>query len=129
MEAGIKNAIERTVTQNMTARVMGSGTLDVYATPCMIALIEETAHTSVAPYLEEGHATVGTLINVKHVSASPVGACVRCETTLAEVDVRRLVFDVRVYDDAGLIGEGTHERFVIAEERFTAKTEAKVKRD
>ena len=109
----------------MTACVMGSGTLDVFATPSMIALIEETAWRSVAPQLESGMATVGTLLNVAHVAPTPVGMTVKCETELTEVDGRRLVFSVKVSDECGEIGRGTHERFIINEEKFQKKADTK----
>lgn len=125
MEKGIKFSIERKVTEHMTARVMGSGTLDVFATPSMIALIEETAWRSVAPQLESGMATVGTLLNVAHVAPTPVGMTIKCETELTEVDGRRLVFSVKVSDECGEIGRGTHERFIINEEKFQKKADAK----
>lgn len=125
MEKGIKFSIERKVTEYMTARVMGSGTLDVLATPSMIALIEETAWRSVAPQLESGMATVGTLLNVAHVAPTPVGMTVKCETELTEVDGRRLVFSVKVSDECGEIGRGTHERFIINEEKFQKKADTK----
>lgn len=125
MEKGIKFSIERRVTEHMTARVMGSGTLDVFATPSMIALIEETAWRSVEPHLESGMATVGTLLNVAHVAPTPVGMTVKCETELTEVDGRRLVFSVTVSDECGEIGRGTHERFIINEERFQKKADIK----
>lgn len=125
MEIGIKNTLEITVTGNLTAAAVGSGTLNVYATPAMIALIEETAWKSVAPYLEEGQSTVGTRLDVSHVAPTPLGMTVRCETELTEVDGRRLVFAVNVYDKAGLIGKGTHERFIIMSEKFQAKADLK----
>lgn len=125
MEKEIKFSIERKVTEYMTARVMGSGTLDVFATPSMIALIEETAWRSVAPQLESGMATVGTLLNVAHVAPTPVGMTVKCETELTEVDGRRLVFSVKVSDECGEIGRGTHERFIINEEKFQKKADTK----
>lgn len=125
MEIGIKNTLEITVTGNLTAAAVGSGTLNVYATPAMIALIEETAWKSVAPYLEEGQSTVGTRLDVSHVAPTPLGMTVRCETELTEVDGRRLVFAVNVYDEAGLIGKGTHERFIIMSEKFQAKADLK----
>lgn len=125
MEIGIKNTLEITVTGNLTAAAVGSGTLNVYATPAMIALIEETAWKSVAPYLEEGQSTVGTRLDVSHVAPTPLGMTVRCETELTEVDGRRLVFAVNVYDEAGLIGKGTHERFIIMSEKFQAKADSK----
>ncbi len=125
METGIKNTLEITVTDNLTAAAVGSGTLNVYATPAMIALIEETAWKSVAPYLEEGQSTVGTRLDVSHVAPTPLGMTVRCETELTEVDGRRLVFAVNVYDEVGLIGKGTHERFIIMSEKFQAKADSK----
>ena len=125
LETGIKHTQEIIVTEDLTADKIGSGKLPVYATPQMIALAENTASDSVAPYLAEGEGTVGTLVNIRHVSATPVGMKVRCETTLAEIVRKRLVFSVEVYDEAGLIGEGTHERFIIQNEKFMAKTEAK----
>lgn len=125
LEAGIKGYSELMVTQENTAETLKSGTLQVFATPAMIALIEETAWKSVAGELEEGCATVGTALNVKHLSATPVGMKVTCETELTEVDGRRLVFAVEAFDEAGRIGEGTHERFIIQSERFQSKAELK----
>ena len=125
MEAGITGKQTITVTEEKTAQAMGSGTLPVFATPAMIALMENTASKSVEAKLDEGAGTVGTLINVKHVSATPVGKDVTCETKLDEVDRNRLVYEVKAYDAAGVIGEGTHERFIIDNERFLAKAEAK----
>ena len=125
LEAGIKGQHTIIVEKENTAAVMKSGTLAVFATPAMIALMENTAYKSVADELEEGAGTVGTLMNVKHVAATPVGMEVTCETKLIEVDRKRLVFEVKAYDAAGVIGEGTHERFIIDNERFLAKAEAK----
>ena len=125
MQIGITGKQTITVTEEKTAQAMGSGTLPVFATPAMIALMENTASKSVEAKLDEGAGTVGTLINVKHVAATPVGMDVTCETKLVEVDRKRLVFDVKAYDAAGVIGEGTHERFIIDNESFLAKAEAK----
>lgn len=125
LKKGIKGTGRQVVTEKLTAKEMGSGELAVYATPAMIALMEETAYKSVTAELEDGVGTVGTLMNVKHVSASPVGMEITCETELAEVDGRRLVFTVKAYDTKGLIGEGVHERFVIVNEKFQAKTDSK----
>jgi predicted thioesterase len=127
LEAGIKGKKEITVTQELTAKAMCSGSLDVFATPAMIALMENTAFESVAAELEPGRGTVGTALNVKHVSATPVGMKVTCETELVKVDGRALTFSVKAYDEAGLIGEGEHERFIIFEEKFQAKADAKLK--
>lgn len=115
-----------TVTKKDTALTHGSGTLEVFATPAMIALMEKTAMESVSSHLGEGEATVGTLINVKHLSATPVGCTVTCESELIEADGRRLVFNVKAWDSSGVIGEGVHERFVIKAERFFEKAQAKL---
>ena len=125
LRTGIKCTKELTVTEDVTAAALDSGGLAVYATPAMIALMEFAAWDSVEACMEEGRTTVGTLMNVKHLSATPVGMLVRAESELVEIDRRRLVFKVAAYDDAGLIGEGTHERFIIDTDRFMTAAEAK----
>lgn len=125
MDKGIKHTIETIVTEEKTAISMGSGTLSVFATPAMIALIEETAWRSVAPYLEDGQDTVGTSLTVKHIAPTPLNMKVRCETELVAVDGRRLAFDANVYDETGLIGSGLHERFIITSDKFQAKANSK----
>jgi fluoroacetyl-CoA thioesterase len=127
MEVGIKNVKTEIVTEEKSAASLGSGLLPVYATPAMIAFMENTAHTSVAEYLQEGQGTVGILINVKHVAPTPLGMEVRCESELIEVDHNRLVFEVKVYDEAGLIGEGIHERFTVDNDKFMGNVEARKK--
>ena len=122
---GIKGTQTIKVTEENTAATMGSGTLAVFATPAMIALMEKTAYVSVQNELDEGCGSVGTLLNVKHLAATPVGMTVTCESELVEIDNRRLVFTVKAYDEKGLIGEGTHERFIVQNEKFLAKTNAK----
>ena len=123
--SGIKGRLEQTVTPEMSAARVGSGLVDVFATPMLVALVEQTCYESVLPYLDEGQGTVGTLVNVSHLSATPIGKRVWCESDLTEVDRRRLVFNVKAFDDCGLIGEGTHERFVIDTARFMEKLAAK----
>ena len=113
------------VTPELSAQHIGSGTVLVLSTPMMIALMERTSRTSVKPFLDEGQETVGTHVNVSHLSATPVGLTVHCETELIEVDRRKLVFKVAVYDTDGLVGEGTHEWFIIDEAKFQAKAESK----
>lgn len=125
LQPGIKGHHEQTVIPAMSAARVGSGLVDVFATPMMVALIEQTCYESVLPHLDEGQGTVGTLVNVSHTSATPIGKRVWCDSELVEVDRRRLVFHVRAYDEAGPIGEGTHERFVIDTERFMAKLQSK----
>ena len=98
LTTGIKGNSERIVTKELTAQAMGSGELPVLATPAAVALAEETAWRSVAPYLEPGQGTVGTQLQFEHISATPVGMKVRCETELIEIDRRKLTFSVAAYD-------------------------------
>ena len=126
LQTGIKGRIELTVTKDKCAGALGSGELDVFATPAMIALIEETAWKSVVSCHQPGEGTVGTALDVRHLAATPVGLRVVCETELTLVDRRRLVFDVKVYDPFGLVGEGTHERFVIQYEMFMKRANEKL---
>ena len=121
LNRGVRGTQQEIVTQKNIARALGSGGLEVYATPSMITLMEYTAMESVKPYLPEGSSTVGTRLDVKHLSATPIGMTVRCETELIEIDRRRLVFLCRAYDDAGLIGEGTQERFIVDNAKFMEK--------
>ncbi|MDO5323572.1 MAG: thioesterase family protein [Clostridia bacterium] len=126
MKTGIRGEQMIIVTEQQTAKYLGSGELAVFATPCMIALMENTAYKSVQPFLDPGQGTVGTLLNVKHLAATPVGMEVRCETKLIEIDRKRLVFEVKAFDACGLIGEGTHERFVIDNQKFMQKANGKL---
>ena len=126
LETGIKNKITITVTDDKTAKVMGSGILDVFATPAMVALMEQTAAESVQPHLDEGVTSVGTKINVEHLSADPVGIEVSCESELVEIDNRKLCFNITAYDKHGVIGKAYHERFLIKSESFMTKTNAKL---
>lgn len=123
LETGIKGKIEEFVTEELTASHIGSGTVRVFATPMMIALMERTCRTSVKPHLEEGQETVGTLVNVSHTAATPIGAKVWAETELIDIDRRKLTFKVAAYSEKGLIGEGLHERFIIDVDKFKAKAE------
>ena len=125
LQTGIKGYQEETVVEGKLASNVGSGLVKVYATAMMIALIEKAAVLSVEPYLESGQGTVGTLVNVSHCSATPLGMKVHAETTLVEIDRRRLVFKVAAYDECGLIGEGMHERFIIDMKKFQEKTDSK----
>ena len=125
LQPGIKAEKSLTVTDANTAKTMGSGTLDVFATPAMVALIEQTAYTSIERELEPGWGSVGTSLNIQHLSATPVGMTVTATTELVEVDRRRLVFHAEVYDEKGLVGKGTHERFLVENEKFQAKADAK----
>jgi predicted thioesterase len=125
IEIGIKGRQEEIVTLELTASHIGSGTVRVFATPMMIALMEKTCRICVKPYLDEGQETVGTRVDVAHLSSTPVGMTVWCECELVQIDRRRLVFKVTAYDEKGIIGEGTHERFIIDVAKFQEKTESK----
>ena len=125
LQIGIKGECHEPVTEKNSAASMKSGELAVYATPSMIALMEQAAYKSVAPELEEGKGTVGTLMNVSHMSATPIGMQVTAKTELIEIDRKRLVFKVEAFDERGKIGEGTHERFIVDNEKFQEKANNK----
>ena len=125
VDIGIKGRLELVVSEEVTAKHIGSGTVLVLATPMMIALMEKTCRTSVKPYLEDGQETVGTHVNVSHDSAVPVGRKVWCESEVVEIDRRKITFKVMVYDGDTIVGHGTHERFIIDEKKFGEKVEAK----
>lgn len=125
VELGIKGRYETTVTTANVATSVGSGKVKVFSTPMMISLMEKAALLSIEPFLEKGQSSVGTHINVSHCSATPIGMKVWAETEVIEIDRRRVTFSVKAYDDRGLIGEGTHERFIIDIEKFQSKAESK----
>ncbi len=125
LQLGIKGKQELLVTDKDTAKAVGSGGLNVFATPAMIALAEKTALQSILAYLSEGESTVGTKLDISHIAATPVGMKVSCETELIEIDRRKLVFSVNVYDEVEKIGEGIHERFIVNDEKFMTKAESK----
>lgn len=125
IELGIKGHQELTVTAANVATNVGSGRVQVFATPMMIALMEKAAVLSIEPCLEEGQSSVGTHINVSHCSATPIGRKVWAESEVIAIDRRKVTFSVKAYDENGLIGEGTHERFIIDIDRFLSKAESK----
>lgn len=126
LTTGLKGKAEVKVDDTNTAVTMGSGSLKVFATPAMIALIEKAACTALEGQLEDGQTTVGTKLDVAHVAATPVGMNVTAEAVLTEIDNRRLVFEVVARDEKDVIGKGIHERFIVNTEKFTAKTYGKV---
>ena len=130
MEAGIKGKQEMIVQYEQTAEYLSNkgGLPPVFATPCLIQFMEKTSRDSVEPYLASGQTTVGTVVNIKHLASTFAGCKVICESELIEVDRRRLVFTVKVYDGKELLGEGLHERFIIDNEKFLARLADK-KRD
>ncbi|HOG00060.1 MAG: Fluoroacetyl-CoA thioesterase [Firmicutes bacterium ADurb.Bin248] len=128
LRIGTKGTARAAVDETTTAAAMGSGDLPVFATPALVALMEKAAANSVARDLEPGYTSVGCMIRVEHVSATPAGSAVRCESELVGIEGRKLRFALAAYDDAGLIGHGTHERFVVEREKFMKKAEAKAAR-
>lgn len=123
---GATGTSELTVSEKELAVNVGSGSLEVFATPIMVMLMEKAACNCVADYLEGDETTVGTEMNVKHISATPNKMKVCAEAELTEVNGRELVFTVKAYDEAGEIGEGIHKRFIVYGEKFTAKTYSKL---
>ncbi|MCH4179577.1 MAG: thioesterase family protein [Megasphaera sp.] len=115
------------VTKDNTAIKFASGTAPVYATPALVGLMEHAAVEAVGSQLPDGFGTVGIAMSIKHVSATPIGLTVKATATLTAQDRRKLTFHVEAYDDAGLVGEGTHERFIIESAPFIAKAEGKKK--
>jgi predicted thioesterase len=113
------------VTSDKTAAAVGSGSLAVFATPWMCAMMELAACNALAPFYDAGQSSVGTKLDVTHDAATPVGMKVCAEAEVIEVDRRRIVLKVTAWDETGVIGRGTHERFLINAEKFLAKTEAK----
>ena len=123
---GLKGRAEAVVSEKNTAQAACSGALPVFGTPFMCALMEQASWESIAPYLAEGEGTVGTKMNISHSSASPVGIKVWAESEVTAVDGKRIELKVSAYDEKGLIGEGTHERFIITNDRFLAKAGRKL---
>ena len=122
---GTKGRAETVVTRENTAAAVGSGLVPVFGTPFMIALMENAAVDALAPYMEAGQGSVGTHLDVSHDAATPIGLKVWAEAEVTAVDGKALTFAVTAYDEAGVIGKGTHNRFVITVDRFLAKAEKK----
>ncbi|WP_220192505.1 thioesterase family protein [Ktedonospora formicarum] len=123
IEPGLTADLSTLVTPENTAAAIGAGGVEVFATPMMIALMENAAWRAVAAGLDKGNITVGTLVNVRHLAATPVGQTVRASATLQEIDERRLVFHVEAHDEHQKIGEGMHERVIVGLERFMKRLE------
>ena len=118
---GAKAAAQMPVTEEKTAKQVGSGSLLVFATPMMAALMEQAACEALAPFLESGETTVGTELNIQHTAATPVGLNVTAEAEVTAVNGREIAFKVTARDDAGEIGSGTHKRFLVFAEKFQNK--------
>ena len=123
---GMKGEASTLVEREDTAAEVGSGSLLVYATPCMVALMEGAACEAIADALGEDQSSVGIALNIEHLSATPVGLEVRAEAEVTAVEGKIITFSLTAYDEAGKIGEGTHKRAVITTQRFLDKTYAKL---
>lgn len=123
---GMKATVESYVEREDTALEVGSGSLLVYATPCMVALMEGAACEAIADALKETETTVGTMLNIEHISATPVGLEVRAEAEVTAVEGKVITFSVKAFDEAGEIGHGTHKRVIINTQRFLDRAYAKL---
>lgn len=121
METGLSFTATMRVSAEVTAEYIGSGDLAVLATPAMCALMENAAMMAVAPHLEEGQTTVGTALNIEHSRATKVGEIINATAVLTAVNGRELQFNIAARDEVGVIGEGTHTRFIVNREKFMAK--------
>ena len=121
METGLTYTSTLVVSKDHVAAVMGSGDLHVFATPAMVALMENAAMLAVANHLPEGSTTVGAMMNTSHVKPSPVEETVRATAVLTAIEGRRLTFEIKAEDSKGIIGEAVHVRFVVDKEKFMSK--------
>lgn len=121
LKPGLTGTAETVVRETNTALAMGSGSLQVFATPCMVALMEQAACNAVDPCFNDSESSVGTLVNITHDAATALGKKVTATATLVEVQGRKLVFEVTAADEDKQIGKGTHERFIVNKEKFMAK--------
>ena len=123
---GMKGEVGTTVEREDTAQEVGSGSLLVYATPCMVALMEGAACEAIAEAVGENQTTVGTMLNIEHISATPVGLDVRAVAEVTAVDGKVITFDVKAFDESGEIGRGTHKRVIINSQKFLERTYSKL---
>ncbi len=121
IEGGKQIELRTVVSDTDTARVYGSGLLDVYSTPAMVALMEKASMELVQPYLEEGYGTVGISLDIRHMKAIPVGEAIRCISTFKGSEGNHLTFEVKVMRGQDAVGEGIHKRYIIDEKRFLSK--------
>ena len=126
IKVGMTAQVETIVEKEDTAQLVGSGDLLVYATPCMVALMEGAACEAIAEGLSEGETSVGTELNIQHISATPVGLEVYAKAEVTAVEGKVITFQVEAFDEAGAIGKGTHKRVVINSQRFLEKTYTKL---
>lgn len=124
---GIRGTASADVNENSLAVTMGSGSLKVFATPAMVALMEAAACDCLKDHLDDGETTVGTELNIRHISATPEGMKVTAEAVLTALNGREFTFSVTASDESGEIGSGEHKRFLVYSEKFTEKTYSKLK--
>lgn len=123
---GMKGEVSSFVEREDTAKEVGSGSLLVYATPCMVALMEGAACEAIEEAMDDSKTSVGTLLNIEHISATPVGLDVRAEATVTAVEGKVITFEVRAFDEAGEIGKGTHKRVIVPTQKFLDKAYSKL---
>ena len=123
---GMKAEVGTLVEREDTAKEVGSGDLLVYATPCMVALMEGAACDAIAEALPDSQTTVGIALNIEHISATPVGLDVRAEAEVTAGEGKVITFAVRAFDEAGEIGNGTHKRVIVNTQKFLEKAYAKL---
>ena len=123
---GMKGEVATLAEREDTAKEVGSGSLLVYATPCMVALMEGAACEAIQEALSDSQTTVGTELNIQHISATPVGLEVRAEAEVIAVDGKVITFEVKAFDEAGEIGKGTHKRVIVNTQKFLEKAYEKL---
>ena len=122
----MKGEVSTLVEREDTAKEVGSGSLLVYATPCMVALMEGAACEAIEEAMDDTKTSVGTELNIQHLSATPVGLEVRAEAEVTAVDGKVVTFEIRAFDEAGEIGKGTHKRVIVNSQKFLDKTYGKL---
>jgi predicted thioesterase len=125
LKPGVTHTLTLRVTRALTITHLGEAVTPVYSTPSLIAGMEEVSRQALLPYLDEGEESVGTMVNIRHTAATPLGMRVTVRTTLVEVDRRRCLFALEAFDEREKIGEGTHERFIVNIARFIARVDEK----
>jgi len=123
---GMKGEVSTLVEREDTAKEVGSGSLLVYATPCMVALMEGAACEAIEEAMDESKTSVGTELTIQHISATPVGLEVRAEAVVTDVDGKVITFEIHAYDEAGEIGRGTHKRVIVPTQKFLEKAYSKL---
>ena len=123
---GMKGEVSTVVEREDTAKEVGSGSLLVYATPCMVALMEGAACEAIEEAMDESKTTVGTELNIQHISATPVGLEVRAEAVVTAVEGKVITFEVTAYDEIGEIGRGMHKRVIVNSQKFLDKAYMKL---